>query len=345
MKILLAGNYHHFFYEEVCAREMERLGHEVIRFAYRDFYRGFWGKLEQHFIFPGPQTRRLNRHLIRVALEHRPDVVIVWRGTHILHSTLVMIKRYLHTCLVSYVNDDPFGPQYRSGNWHQRRLWHLFRKTIPVFDQNYVFRATNIQEYKAAGAQHADLFLPYYIPELFENIEKPALPEHDVVFIGHYEPHRLESIRYLLANGVQVKLYGTGWDAAALNLSRDAQPIAPIHGSGYYHALLNARIALGFLSKLNRDEYTRRSFEIPGCGALMLCERTEAMQALFEEGREAVYFSSKEELLEKTQMLLADEDLRQRIAAAGQTRCQKSGYDVRSRVKDWMTRIEAAKVP
>lgn len=45
----------------------------------------------------------------------------------------------------------------------------------------------------------------------------------------------------------------------------------------------------------------------------------------FEEDREAVYFSTHEEMMDKIRFYLANEPIREKIAAAGHQRCLRSG--------------------
>jgi len=72
----------------------------------------------------------------------------------------------------------------------------------------------------------------------------------------------------------------------------------PVYGKEYRQALCDAKLGACFLSKWNGDEYTRRVFEIPACGVMLLAERTRTMESLFKEGRDAECFGSAEEPLD-----------------------------------------------
>jgi spore maturation protein CgeB len=64
----------------------------------------------------------------------------------------------------------------------------------------------------------------------------------------------------------------------------------------------------------------------------MLAERTGRHKDFFEEGIEAEFFESKDELLAKIKVNLNNRAEREQIAQAGRERCLNSGYSMRVQV-------------
>ena len=76
----------------------------------------------------------------------------------------------------------------------------------------------------------------------------------------------------------------------------------------------------------------------------MLAERTTDHLRLFEEGREAAYFSSPDELVAKVRHYLAHHDERRAVAAAGRERCRTGGYDLDTRARRTLSDVLGAPV-
>lgn len=345
---MIAG-YFAWPYEIAFAEALSSLGHEVTRFSFQDFLGGRLSRVEMAMPFPGPGLLRLNRSLAASAQTCGADVVLVWNGTHVLPRTLRRI-RSARSQVVSYNNDDPFNPvAHEDTPWHQRFLWIWYLKALRECDMNFVFRSVNVREATSLGARHVHVLKPYFIPALHHPVHLSAQESNrfdcDAVFAGHYEPDgRVESLRALVAAGVHTRLFGGKyWTSDVLgDLAPYFGNIVPVTGVNYTKALCGAKICLAFLSKRNRDTYTRRCFEIPACGRVLMCERTDDLEAMFVAGREAMFFSSAHELVEKTTWLLANPTERERIAEAGKQRVWASGHDVLSRAREFMSYLTGA---
>jgi spore maturation protein CgeB len=99
-----------------------------------------------------------------------------------------------------------------------------------------------------------------------------------------------------------------------------------LRGDDFARACSAFKINLAFLRKLNRDQQTTRSVEIPACGGFMLAERTPEHLRMFAEGEEAEFFSSVEELAAKCRRYIDDSAARESIARRGHERCIRDDY-------------------
>ncbi|TVT47069.1 MAG: glycosyltransferase [Denitromonas halophila] len=354
MKILVAGNWHSELHEEVVARALAVLGHDVCGFKWHGYFArhsgalgGVWhlAQRAQDKYVAGPLVAQLNRDFLKQVKALEPEMIFVYRGTHITADTLRAVKKAMPGCvLVGYNNDDPFAP-------HQPAyLWRHFLKAVPVYDLVLAYRHANIPEYLAAGARKVELLRSWYVPQ--RNHPVTLTPselerfEADVVFVGHYEPdQRLEFLEEIVRQGFRLRLFGPGYDWDPVIRSspwlRDQVPVQLVWGEDYNRALCGAKIALCFFSKLNRDTYTRRCFEIPATGTLLLSEHSDDLATLFEPGKEVALFATRDEMMTKIREYLADDVLRGTVAHAGYRRVLEGRHDVGSRMEDVMTWVSA----
>ncbi len=99
-----------------------------------------------------------------------------------------------------------------------------------------------------------------------------------------------------------------------------------VYDERYAKAILSAKVVLGLLSKENRDLHTSRSMEIPALGAVFCAERTSEHMSLYDDGVEAVFWSTPEECAAACHRLLAEEAYRKAVARRGRERVQRNGH-------------------
>lgn len=267
----------------------------------------------------------VNRAIRDECARIRFECVWIDKGINIFPSTLKFIKKHLtKSVLVSCSEDDMFAK-------HSQSYWYL--KGLKYYDMVFTTKTYNCEELKTIGATRTKLFLDAYD----ETVHRPQVLlerdrnrfESEVSFIGTFENDRAERIFYLVENGVTVSVFGNGWERWIGRHPHLHIRNQPVYGEDYVKAINGTKINLCFLRKINRDEVTSRSVEIPACGGFMLGERTQRHMEFFNEGEEAEFFDSNEEMLEKVNYYLANKEARETISRNGRKRCEKSGYSMR----------------
>ena len=243
-------------------------------------------------------------------------------------ETLIKVKRGNPKFFITaFIMDNPFPAQGSK--------WKRFQEAIPFYDIHFVIRDDDISKLKNKGAKHVIRYHKGYDSQchrLLPSEEK----KYDVFFAGRWEKKRESDIAFLIQNGISITVAGINdwkrkgkyWD-----IIKDSFVEAGVYGQDYTKALNRSKIALCFYSCWNKDLENSRMYEIPACGTFMLAERNCENVKMFEEGREAEFFSTQKELLEKVQHYLAHPQELQRIAAAGRERCLTSGYSYNDRLK------------
>ncbi|MCX7804239.1 MAG: glycosyltransferase [Planctomycetota bacterium] len=345
LTVLIARSAFDDIYEPAWHRALNEIGIRCRLFDAHAFTGAGPVRMLQERLLWGPGVRRANRELVRAVRNERPDVTLLYQGRHFTRETVEAIRPL--TFVAGYHNDDPTGPRRR-----MFRYRHLLR-ALPLYHGYHVFRECNVAEFLAAGVPRVKLLMFYYLPWLHyprrlegEDAQRWTC---DVLFAGHPEPDiRVAYLSAAAKAGLDVRIYGHFWRWRFL-MARAAEfsiPIGPLlAGDDYARAICGARVCACFFSRWNRDQYTIRVFEIPACGAFLLAERTPVMLQLYEEGREAEYFSSVEEFVDKARFYALNDVARRKIAEAGYRRCMSSGYDVYSRMRQWLRDIEEWRRP
>jgi len=319
MKILYLGDDNPLFTSAHRAEALRRLGHEVKVINPR-------AALPQSRLVGGISTRVglwpfvpwINSAMRRQINGEAFDLAWIDCGADIspgFHAWL----RARGTRIVNYNVDDPFGT--RDG-----RKWDLYRRSVRHHDLTVVVRRENVAEAGAAGARKPLRVFRSYDPVAHAPVSLTEAERRnwasEVIFVGSWMPERGPLMVRLLDLGVPLAIRGNHWQYAP-----EWERLRPImrgqaaHGTDYVKSIQGAKIALGLLSKGNRDLHTTRSAEVPFIGGAVFCaERTPEHEQLLQDGTEAAFWTTPEECAARCAELLADEPRRARMAAAAQKR-------------------------
>ena len=270
-----------------------------------------------------PENNKENEKIREMVQKQHYDIVWIDKGHTIFASTLKYIKQVSPaTIIVSY---SPDNMALRHNQTQQ------YLECIPYYDYIFTNKSYILNKMRKLGAKNIH-FVNNSYEETFHhpyNLTEKEKKElgGDVGFIGMWEKERCESILYLADHGIKVKVFGNKVWNKYVNYSPNLEIIGHfLKGEDYSKSLQAFRISLCFLRKMNFDQQTTRSVEIPACGGFMLAERTGEHLAMFKEEKEAAYFSSNKELLDKCIYYLNHEEERNKIAKAGYNRCISSDY-------------------
>lgn len=288
-------------------------------------YRRVRGVLEIH-------RRQHIRSLVEFAERIQPELVIILKGLLIGREDVQMMRR--RSQWVVNINHDDFF----SHNPNNRSM--LQRTALPHYDYVFTTREVNVDEVRRLNPSVE--FFPFaYYPRIHRPVSIPP-EEHgkwssDVVFIGTWEQERCKLLETLVRRvRCRYAIWGTQWNKAGkwsplkeFIRGREAvmDEMAKVIGG--------AKVALAFLRKENRDDYTQRTFEIPACGGVLLGERTRRHLEFFREGEEAEFFdhNSPDEMVAKVQMLLTNNDHRENVRATGRAALLRQPHTYRDRME------------
>ena len=136
----------------------------------------------------------------------------------------------------------------------------------------------------------------------------------------------------LAKRGIKIAVWGNGWGSWVGKHPNLMVKNEHLYKENYAKAINATKINLCFLRKINRDEITSRSVEIPACGGFMLAEKTKRHLEFFKDGKEAIFFESQDELYDLIKKYIIDDGARRKIAEAGRRRVEQGGYNHRTQL-------------
>ena len=252
---------------------LRRLGHEVSVWNPNDFIPG----QERIPFFSSFNVRtgfRLVAGIVASRLRDRLegeewDLVWVDCGPQISPSFYRWLRKRGRP-VINYMTDNPFQKR-------DYRKWDLYIRSLPLHDLTVLPRLENVAQAQAAGAQNVMRVFFSYDPVAHAPSEGTAsVKQNDVIFVGSWMPERGAFAVKLLNAGLALKIVGNAWPRSPeWKILKPHWLSGSVYGKSYVEAIESSRIAIGLLSKGNRDLHTQRSVEIPFIGCGVFCaERT-----------------------------------------------------------------------
>ncbi|HEY1427398.1 MAG TPA: glycosyltransferase [Caulobacteraceae bacterium] len=358
MRILFLGQIGEGQTSRMRMRALQRLGHEVVGVETGAPWSGasWLARQTQRRLGRGPIIDAINSAALDAAREFRPELVWAEKQEFLRVDTVEALAA--GGALRVHFTPDP----YFVLDWRRTQVMDA---AISRFDALVYCKSYERADYEALGRPL--IYMPLgYCDEVHRPL--PSDDPHwacDVGFLGGWEPRRERLLRAVAGAVDDLKIWGGYWDflrdgrwslrrqivlaqlagGEPFRIARDerlarAWQGGEVYADDYARALTASRIGVGFLRKTWPDQHTTRTFEIPACGSLLLADRTDEHRSFFEEGREAEFFASQEELVDKARFYAANEDARARIAAAGHARCETSGYSYVERLRPVMNWLQ-----
>lgn len=338
-------------------RALERLGH-TLRGVHTNeaWQRSPWLKRQiQRRVQRGSIIDEINERVIAAARAFSPDLVWADRQQFLLLETIDALKK-TGARLVHFTPDPYFALA-----WKRTRLMD---QAIGAFDVLVYCKSYERRDYEALGKP------AIYMPLGFcDEVHRP-LADGDprwgcsIGFVGGWEPRRERFLHAMAVSGIDLKIWGSNWHFLrdgkwtprrylvlrqlagnyGFRIHRDgslseALQGDEIYGDDYARALTGSKIGAGFLRMVCPDQHTTRTFEIPACGSMLLADRTDEHREFFKEGKEAEFFNSADEFVDKAKFYHTHETARARVAQAGRRRCTESGYAYVHRLEALLDRL------
>ena len=280
-----------------------------------------------------PGITILNKIVLAKAIEVEPDIVWVDKGVYVSPKTLIAIKEKTRSFMLHHCTDDVLNPIHPM---------KFYLESLDIYDAHYTSNIDNIEElalmthsyvgYNELGFDHR--FFKKII--LDENVNKW---KSDLFFIGHWEANTEKYIKALVDADLPVTVRGPGWSNSSL--PPGIVKSGSFYGLQYLEAINVGKIGLGIVSKWNRNQTAARCFEIPACGTMLLAFRTNVLEELYKEGKEAEFFGDTKELVEKARLYLDNAEDRERIAKAGMERCITNKCSWKDRVGEILSDLSS----
>jgi hypothetical protein len=264
------------------------------------------------------------REVVALAGREPLDLVLATKAPFLGVAAVRALRRAARAPVAMVYPDSPYGA-------------HTMRRDVLAvlaeFDRVYIWGRALLARLRADGVAAA-AYLPFaHDPADYAREGPVALPEcgrrHAVAFVGQRYAKREAWLGAL--GGLDVGVWGLGWDRSE-TVRRAGVCVHRTSARGPAAAAVyrGATLAVNVLHDDNVPAHNMRTFEIPPCGAVMLTEASDEIDAFFEPGRACLAAGDPAGLRAEAERALADRALAGAVAAEGARAAAPHTYAARA---------------
>lgn len=333
MKIIFSSHHNPHFptITEYIEAAIRNLGHELSVFEDRQHI--IPGRIRTRLPFVNQLDQKvINKKLLALAEEVKPDIVIIAGGHRIAAQTI----RYFKSIGVISVLWTIDAPCY----------FQPIIDTAPCYDYIFCQGTEAVELLTRAGIAGARWLPMACDPDEHHPVECTAAEKKeygsDVVFVGSYYPNRETLFQNLV--DYDFAIWGPGWN----RLDR-ASPLyryvreAHTTPAEWLKIYSSSKIVLAthYRDPQNRFpvyQASPRVFEALACRAFVLCDNQKDVFSLFQKGQDLVCFDEASELIAQIDHYLAYPQECEKIAAFGR-QTVIAGHTYRHRIKELLASV------
>ena len=312
LKILIVGDSGEYNLAYFYIKAFEDLGHQVkfvnqyqgvrFRFIWRYAITRFNSKILQ-------EKNSINTSIFQILNDFEPDTILIFKGELISTQTLKFISDNYKMSLF-------YGDALRYKNSTLKGRLGYFKS---VFSQG-----TQLDEFKKLGAQKV-VTIPFACePSFHKYLNLPKI--YPIVFIGTFYPERY-SILNKLERKNSLNVFGNHW------ILKPGQVNDPVYGENYVKTINSSLISLNIHNKSDFviDGPNMKTFEILGCGSLLVTDKVNSMGKYFSKSQYESY-GDIEELNEIVEYFIDNPEEAKEIGIKAREQCLlKHTYSIRAK--------------
>jgi spore maturation protein CgeB len=279
-------------------------------------YRLFWGHL----------TKTVESKLIENINRFKPDILFIVKGFYYSDTFISRLKlKYKNIFIANFNPDNTFN------DWHFGNSNKWILKSTPYYDCIYTWGANLVDAFNRIGAKKS-AHLPFAFDSALHKSEETNTRQQKKVisFIGTWDEEREWWISKL--KNLDINIYGGNWNKSTKSI-RKKVVLNDVRGANFSKICSESAVNLNILRLQNKDSHNMKSYEIPGCGGFMLASSSIEHSELLIEGIEADYFTTPEELYERSNFYLNNLDLSKEIATRAKIKIHNESYSYSARAR------------